>query len=266
MKLFISADIEGCVGTTLASETHKETPEYRQFAKRMTDEVRIVCQAALEAGADEIVVKDGHGDATNIDFTAMPEGVTLIRGKSGHPYNMMFGLDETFDGVLYVGYHAPAGNGGNPISHTSTGNSNQILLNGKVMSEFMLNTYTAAMMGVPAVFISGDEGICGLARETVPGITTAAVKKGVGACTINMSVAAADRLLKEKVKEALSGDLKACRIAMPEQFEYVVNYKDLKKAYQMSFFPGAERVDERTNRVVSRDYKDIVTAHSFMVY
>ena len=98
MKLFISADIEGCVGTTLASETHKETPEYRQFAKRMTDEVRIVCQAALEAGADEIVVKDGHGDATNIDFTAMPEGVTLIRGKSGHPYNMMFGLDETFDG------------------------------------------------------------------------------------------------------------------------------------------------------------------------
>ena len=68
----------------------------------MTDEVRIVCQAALEAGADEIVVKDGHGDATNIDFTAMPEGVTLIRGKSGHPYNMMFGLDETFDGVLYV--------------------------------------------------------------------------------------------------------------------------------------------------------------------
>ncbi|MFR8840648.1 MAG: M55 family metallopeptidase, partial [Clostridium sp.] len=186
MKLFISADIEGCVGTTLASETHKETPEYRQFAKRMTEEVRIVCQAALEAGADEIVVKDGHGDATNIDFTAMPEGVTLIRGKSGHPYNMMFGLDETFDGVLYVGYHAPAGNGGNPISHTSTGNSNQILLNGKVMSEFMLNTYTAAMMGVPAVFISGDEGICGLAREMVPGITTAAVKKGMGACSFIM--------------------------------------------------------------------------------
>ena len=83
MKLFISADIEGCVGTTLASETHKERPEYQQFAKRMTDEVRIVCQAALEAGADEIVVKDGHGDATNIDFTAMPEGVTL-RGAAAY--------------------------------------------------------------------------------------------------------------------------------------------------------------------------------------
>lgn len=58
------------------------------------------------------MVKDGHGDATNIDVMAMPEGVTLIRGKSGHPVNMMFGLDETFDAVLYIGYHAPAGDPG----------------------------------------------------------------------------------------------------------------------------------------------------------
>ena len=266
MKLFISADIEGCVGTTLASETHKDMPEYRQFARQMTEEVAAVCEAALEAGADEIVVKDGHGDATNIDFTALPDRVTLIRGKSGHPYNMMFGLDDSFDAVLYVGYHAPAGNGGNPISHTSTGNSNQILLNGKVMSEFMLNTYTAAMMGVPAIFISGDEAICSLAREMVPAITTAAVKKGVGGSTISMSKAEANRLLRSRVKEALSRGPEACRISMPEKFEYVVNYKDLKKAYQMSFFPGAERVDERTNRVVSSNYRDIVTAHSCMVY
>ena len=95
MKLFISADIEGCVWTTLASETHKDMPEYRQFARQMTEEVAAVCEAALEAGADEIVVKDGHGDATNIDFTALPDRVTLIRGKSGHPYNMMFGLDDS---------------------------------------------------------------------------------------------------------------------------------------------------------------------------
>ena len=64
------------------------------------------------------------------------------------------------------------------------------------------------------------------------------------------------------MKEALSRGPEACRISMPEKFEYVVNYKDLKKAYQMSFFPGAERVDERTNRVVSSNYRDIVTAHS----
>ena len=61
-------------------------------------------------GATQIVVKDGHGDASNIDPLQMPDYVKLIRGKSGHPYNMMWGIDESFDGVLYIGYHAPAGN------------------------------------------------------------------------------------------------------------------------------------------------------------
>ena len=92
MKLFISADIEGCTGTTLSAETHNTESRYQEFAKRMTEEVVAVCEAALEAGVAEIVVKDGHGDATNIAPMRMPKGVTLIRGKSGHPYNMMFGL------------------------------------------------------------------------------------------------------------------------------------------------------------------------------
>ena len=36
MKLFISADIEGCAGTTLNYETHKEEPAYQKYAKQMT--------------------------------------------------------------------------------------------------------------------------------------------------------------------------------------------------------------------------------------
>ena len=109
MKVFISADIEGCCGVFSNIETHKNEAVYAPFAKQMTKEVLAVCEAAHEAGADEIVVKDGHGDASNIDPLQMPSYVTLIRGKSGHPYNMMFGLDPTFDAVLYVGYHAAAG-------------------------------------------------------------------------------------------------------------------------------------------------------------
>jgi D-aminopeptidase len=68
----------------------------------------------------------------------------------------------------------------------------------------------------------------------------------------------------------LSGDveakLAACRVTLPEQFTYEVNYKDLKKAYQMSFYPGMKAVDARTNRFTSKNWMDIVTAHSFVVY
>lgn len=270
MKLFISADIEGCAGTTLNYETHKEEPAYQKYAKQMTEEVVAVCEAALASGVDEIVVKDGHGDATNIDIMAMPEHVTLIRGKSGHPINMMYGLDETFDAVFYVGYHAPAGDPDSPLSHTSTGASNFIELNGKRMSEFMLNSYTAAMYGVPVLFLSGDEKICTLSKELVPQITTVSTKKGVGGCAYNVSPKTVIKDLKQAVTKALSGDLSeklaACRVQLPNEFVYEVNYKDLKKAYQMSFYPGMESVDARTNRLTSKNWMDIVTAHSFVVY
>ena len=39
MKLFISADIEGCAGVALAYETHKNEAAYREFAGQMTREV-----------------------------------------------------------------------------------------------------------------------------------------------------------------------------------------------------------------------------------
>ena len=97
MKLFISADIEGCAGVALTDETHKKESVYQRFAEEMTEEVVAACEAAHEAGADEIVVKDGHGDASNIDPLKMPEYVTLIRGKSGHPYNMMYGIDDSYE-------------------------------------------------------------------------------------------------------------------------------------------------------------------------
>ena len=208
MKLFISADIEGCAGVALTDETHKKESVYQRFAEEMTEEVVAACEAAHEAGADEIVVKDGHGDASNIDPLKMPEYVTLIRGKSGHPYNMMYGIDDSYDGVLYLGYHAPAGDPNFSISHTSTGNSLYIHLNGKVMSECMLNSYTAASHHVPVLFLSGDEEICRQAKELIPGITTVETKHGVGAATWCKAKGKVISEIREGVKKAVAGQKK----------------------------------------------------------
>lgn len=265
MKLFISADIEGCAGVNFPDETHKSEAGYRRFAEQMTKEVLAVCEAAHEAGVGEIVVKDGHGDASNIDPLSMPPYVVLIRGKSGHPYNMMYGLDSTFDAVIYIGYHAAAGNPGFALSHTSTGNSRQIFLNGRVMSEFMLNSYTAASLGVPVVLLSGDEAICDSARELVPDITTVKTKRGTGGAAFCVSPEKILDELKNKTKKALD-NVERCRLSLPESFDYMVSYKDWKKAYQMSFYPGMESVDTFTNRLKTDRWLDVVTAHCFVVY
>lgn len=266
MKLFISADIEGCAGVALTDETHKNEAVYRAFAKQMTKEVAAACEAAHDAGADEIVVKDGHGDASNIDPLMMPDYVTLIRGKSGHPYNMMSGLDGSFDGVMYIGYHAPAGDPGFAISHTSTGNSLYIRLNGNYMSEFMLNSYTAASHGVPVLFVSGDRAICGMAKDMVKDITTAVTKSGLGGSTYCEAPGKVLESIRRGVKQALSGDLSRCRVELPASFTYEVTFKDWKKAYQMSFYPGMKAVDTFTDRLETSRWMDVVTAHCFVVY
>ena len=89
MKLFISADIEGCAGVALTDETHKKESVYQRFAEEMTEEVVAACEAAHEAGADEIVVKDGHGDASNIDPLKRPVEVAVILVNSGVLYYIM---------------------------------------------------------------------------------------------------------------------------------------------------------------------------------
>lgn len=265
MKIFISADIEGVAGSTFKEECRMGNEEYKEFAKQMTREVLAACQGAFEAGASEILVKDGHGQANNIDFFQMPEGVRLIRGKSGDPYNMMYGLDDSFHAVIFIGYHAGAGSSGSPLSHTSTGATNYIRINGLEASEFLINSYTAETNGVPVVFLSGDEEICRQAREINPNIKTFSTKEGQGAATINISSKEALEGIKSGVRDSLRGSLSRAHIDLPEEFEEVISFKDHTQAFRMKFYPGMERVDDHTIKLKTDDYMDIITANTFVL-
>src|SRR4029079_18577351 len=109
MKVYISADIEGTSGITNWEQDDKTHPTYQEFRERMTDEVVAACEGAIEAGAKEIVIKDAHGSGRNIIAARLPDCAKLIRGWSGHPFCMVQELDQSFDALLFVGYHAKAG-------------------------------------------------------------------------------------------------------------------------------------------------------------
>lgn len=265
MKIFISADIEGVAGSTFKEECRMANPEYRQFADQMTREVVAACEGALEAGATEIVVKDGHGFANNIDIFKMPSGVKLIRGKSGHPYNMMYGIDDSFDAAIFIGYHSGAGSPGSPLSHTSTGSTNYIKINGLNGTEFLINTYTAEKNGVPVVFLSGDNEICKESKKINPYIKTVATKEGVGGSTINLSPKDSIELIKDKVKDSLSGDLSLFHIHLPDEFEEIISFKDHMQAFRMKFYPGMEMIDDHTIKLVTKNYIDLITANTFVL-
>jgi D-amino peptidase len=265
MKVFISADIEGITGVTHWDEATNDKPEFAEFQKQMTAEVKAACEGALSAGASEVYVKDAHYTARNILALELPQEVKLIRGWSRHPFSMVQGLDETFDATVMIGYHSKAGAGGNPLAHTITTRLSGIKFNGDYTSEFLIHAYAAALVKVPLVFLSGDEAICSEAESIIPNITTLAVKKGIGNSTVSIHPSLALEKTSQGVEKALQGDLRACLIDLPKNFHVEVIYKEHVDAYKASFYPGTNLKEPHVIAFETNDYFEVLRLLSFVI-
>ena len=265
MKVFISADIEGTAATSRWLETSSKQPEYPFYAREMTEEVVAACEGAIAAGADEILIKDAHGSATNLDLSLLPEQASVIRGWEGHPYMMVQGIDRSFDAALFVGYHSEAGSPGNPMSHTMTLAPQHVRINGVAASEFMIYSFCAAYEGVPTVFLSGDKALCSSGLQLYPWLSTVAVKEGCGLSSINMAPKKACRLIRENVQAALSRDLRALRFELPGHFSVDIEYKEHDKARTNSYFPGVIQTDPHTLHFDETDYFETARKLKFLL-
>jgi D-amino peptidase len=267
-KLFISADIEGVACISAPVEVDKAHPaEYAPFQRQMTAEVAAACAGAWAAGVESIVIKDAHWTARNIDPHALtaPRGkqLQLIRGWSGHPFAMVQGLDDTFDGVAFIGYHAAGGCGGNPLAHTvSSRMFARVELNGRTASECLIYAYAAASVGVPLVFLSGDQQLCDEASGLIHGLRTVATLQGFGASV--QSILPADAVqriqagMQAAVQRAAEGS-GAAPLALPEAFDFKLCFNKASDAYAKSFFPLVRQVSDTELVLQTRRYFDVLT-------
>jgi D-amino peptidase len=258
MKVFISADIEGITDATHWNETELGKTEYAEFREQMTAEVVAACEGALEAGATELWVRDAHDSARNLIPSRLPREARLVRGWAPDPLMMMQELDETFDAAAMIGYHSRAGAGTSPLEHTMSLAWTRITINGRDVSEFFLNTYTAAMFKVPVVLVSGDQGLCDDVAALNPAIATVAVKRGVGSSTVSIHPEVAVARIREGMAKALKGDLSKCLVTLPDRFSVDIQYKDHIKARQYSFYPGAKLTDSLTIHFEHTDYYEVL--------
>jgi D-amino peptidase len=264
MKVYISADIEGTAGITNWEEADKTHPTYQEFRERMTDEVVAACDGAIEAGAKEIVIKDAHGSGRNIIAARLPDCAKLIRGWSGHPFCMVQELDQNFDALLFVGYHAKAGSDDNPMAHTLRLRVAHLKINGEIASEFHMHAWAAATVNVPSVFLSGDEGICTDAPRIAPGIVTVPVSRGIGPSTMSVAPSLGRKQIQAGVAKALRDDLGARRIDLPKHFTLEIKYTTPVDAYRASWYPGARLAEARIVQFEATDYFEILRAINFM--
>ena len=263
MKIFLSADMEGITGSTLFDEVEKTHADYREFQEQLTAEVAAACEGALEAGATEVWVRDAHESARNILAARLPRQTRLLRGWSGHPYVMMGGIDSSFAAAAMIGYHARAGASASPLQHTLTGKAATIKINGAYASEFMVSTYTAALEGVPVVFVSGDAGLCEEAAALVPNLGVVAVKEGMGSATASIHPAAAVEQIRLGMTQALQRGPEKCRLTLPEYFNVEIAYKAYDTAYEKSFYPGVHLSDPYTLHYKTSDYFDVLRLFAF---
>lgn len=262
MKIYISADIEGITGVSSWDEAMGKSK--KDFTIQMTKEVSAACYGATEAGVREILVKDAHGSARNIDLEGMPTTTRVLKGWSGGPLRMMEGLDETYDAVMLIGYHSGANMPGNPLAHTfSSGKFQWIKLNGAYISEFDLNAMIAHYFKVPVIMITGDQALCIDAEKKIPGIHTVATMKGMGDSLICEHPEKVIDLINTTAEKAILNKANY-DMSLPEYFEFEISYKEAKDAYKAQFYPGVSLKEAKVISFETHDYMSFLNMFIFI--
>ncbi len=265
MNVYISADIEGIAGIRSFDEATKGHPDNGSFRKQMTAEVAGACRGAFAAGAKRILVQDAHDGADNLLLDGLPPGIEIIRGWSKHPLMMLQELDPSFDAVLMIGYHARAGAAESPIEHSCSMRLTDLRLNGVPASEFLVHAYAAAALGVPVVFVSGDDGLCREIRRFDPRVVTVSTKRGVGGSVITQHPQDVIQQIEETVPTILSALEGFDPISLPDSFQAELRYRKHQDAYAAAFYPGAARTDPFTVTFASSSYEEILRFFLFVL-
>ena len=259
MKLFLSADIEGTTGITLWDETSNGHSRYPYFARQMTLEVAAACEGAMAAGVTDILVKDAHDSACNLIPDLLPEDVRLFRGWGSDPMGMVAGLDSSFDGIIFTGYHSGAGMDTSPLAHTMNTRNCCVRINGMICPELMINSLSAACLGVPVRLVTGDRGLCEWINAINPNIETVAVNEGVGRGVISLHPAKSLRLIREAAERAMAKPAADCLFPLPDHFDVEITYKDHFRAKNASSYPGVTQIGPSTITFSAPDYSTVRT-------
>jgi D-amino peptidase len=180
MKILIAVDMEGITGVTTWDQVTPGHAEYARFRKLMTQDVNAAVRGACDAGADEVIVADGHWNGSNILIEELDPRARLNTG-SPSPQSMMQGIDESIDAVFFIGYHARNGSPNAILDHTwSSGTVANVWLNDILTGEYGLNAALAGHFGVSVIMASGDQTACAQMCDLLGDLETAIVKQASG--------------------------------------------------------------------------------------
>ena len=266
MKVYISVDMEGVVGTVTGDQLGPSGFEYGRYREFMTNEALAAINAAREAGATEILVSDSHGNGENLLIEKFPADVKIIRSWPRR-FGMMAGIDETFDAVIFIGYHASTDNMTGVRAHTfSSARLTSVKLNGQPVTEGAFNAAIAGHFGVPVVMVSGDDATVAEVRSVVGDVEGAAVKESFGFHSARtLTPEAAYALIGDRVRTALGrlSDFKPYKLKGPITLD--ISFKHYMPAEVAAYLSIIERTGSHSIRYVGKDMTEIADFETFLL-
>ncbi|MGN7312405.1 M55 family metallopeptidase [Alkalicoccobacillus gibsonii] len=262
MKLYLSVDMEGITGFADDQFVDSSKRHYRRGQSLMTAEANHVIGEAFEQGGKEIIVNDSHSKMNNLLIEELHTEAKLITGDV-KPFSMVQGLNDSFTGAFFLGYHARASQRG-VMSHTMIFGVRTMYINDHEIGEMGFNAYVAGYYDVPVLMVSGDDETAKEAEALIPNVTTAIVKEQQSrSSALCLTPQKAGELLREKTKIALHNQQNVKPLIPPDHPVLRIEFANYGQAEWAALMPGAT-IEEGTT-TVRFEANDILEAYRAML-
>jgi len=204
MKFMIGVDCDGL--SCVVGEPGQALSNSRDmvFAREQaTRETNAAARALFDSGATQVIVWDNHGFGANLVFDQLDSRCEVLLGTG---FERRFPqLDESYAGVLMIGYHAMEGTPNAVLAHTYSPDAYQVIrVNGRKVGEMALDAAVAGEFGVPLIMVASDDKGCDEALSFMPWIETVTTKKSFGRnCAHSKHPAVAEKEIYEAVCRAV---------------------------------------------------------------
>ncbi|KHE67959.1 M55 family metallopeptidase [Halobacillus sp. BBL2006] len=262
MKLYLSVDMEGITGIPDYTFVDSSKHNYERSRRIMTEEANHVIRTAYSNEVKEVLVNDSHSKMNNLLIDEIHPDAQLITG-SVKPYSMMQGLDHSFSGAIFVGYHARAAQRG-VLSHSMSFGVRNFYINDVAVGELGFNAYVAGYYGVPVLMVAGDDCAAKEAEELIPNIVTAPVKESISRSSVkSLTPKKAGELLQQRAAEALHNRSNVEPLVPPDHPKLRIEFMNYGQAEWANLMPGTELEPDSTT--VSFQAKNILEAYQAML-
>ncbi|MDO9541840.1 MAG: M55 family metallopeptidase [Kiritimatiellia bacterium] len=261
MKIYIVTDLEGVSGVVTFNDTGRDTnmsgPRYEAARLLLTEDVNAAVQGALDGGATDIIVSDGHGTGSNFVMEKLHPGARYLTG--GGRVSVLDGLDESTDAVMLVGYHAMSLTPKAVLDHTQSSIAwRRYFINGVETGEIGQMAAMAGHFNVPVVCVTGDLAATIEAKTFLGDVETITVKEGRGRTSaICLAPVKARELIRTGVKRSLAkiGKIKPYQIKIPAEIKLECATIDVADGCERG---GSERLDAFTVHRIAISALDIL--------